>query len=45
MMFFPGRPRRAGRAQVYGCSPGCLLMSLALSVFLTILVNLLIRAL
>jgi hypothetical protein len=34
---------RGGRIQVYGCSPGCLLWSIALSVCLTILVNLLIR--
>lgn len=34
-----GRPRRVGRVQVYGCSPGCLLMSLALSVALTLLLN------
>jgi hypothetical protein len=35
------RPReyRGGRVKVYGCSPGCLLASLALSVFLTLLVN------
>ena len=32
------------RFKVYGCSPGCLLMSLAVSVFLTIVLNLLIRA-
>jgi hypothetical protein len=32
-----------GRVRVYGCSPGCLLVSLALSVALTILVNVLIR--
>ena len=30
--------------RVYGCSPGCLLWSIALSVGLTILINLLIRA-
>jgi hypothetical protein len=32
-----------GRVRVYGCSPGCLLLSLAVSVLLTILVNVLIR--
>jgi hypothetical protein len=32
-----------GRVQVYGCSPGCLLVSLVLSVALTILVNVVIR--
>jgi hypothetical protein len=30
--------------RVYGCSPGCLLWSIANSVGLTILLNLLIRA-
>ncbi len=41
-----GGGRRYGRGQVrvYGCSPGCLLISLAVSVFLTIVLNLLIRA-
>jgi hypothetical protein len=34
---------RGGRVRVYGCSPGCLLLSLAVSVLLTVLVNLLIR--
>jgi hypothetical protein len=35
------RPRdfRDGRVKVYGCSPGCLLVSLALSLFLTLAVN------
>jgi hypothetical protein len=38
-------PRRGGGGiKVYGCSPGCLLLSLALSVLLTIALNLLIRA-
>ena len=32
-----------GRVRVYGCSPGCLLLSLGVSVLLTILVNVLIR--
>ncbi len=41
---FGGR-RGGARVQVYGCSPGCLLMSLLLSAALTILVNLLIWAL
>lgn len=40
------RPRsyRGGQIQVYGCSPGCLLISLVLSLFLTLIVNVLIRA-
>jgi hypothetical protein len=33
-----------GRIQVWGCSPGCLLVSLLISVVLTILANLLFRA-
>ncbi|MBW3593915.1 MAG: hypothetical protein KY396_09500 [Actinobacteria bacterium] len=45
MPFFPGRPRQMGRVQVYGCSPGCLLLSLGISILLTLLLNLLIRAL
>jgi hypothetical protein len=36
-------PKRLGGVRVYGCSPGCLLLSLALSVALTILVNVLLR--
>ena len=39
-----GRGYGGGRVRVYGCSPGCLLLSLGLSVLLTILLNLLIRA-
>jgi len=34
---------RRGSVRVYGCSPGCLLISIAVSVLLTILVNVLIR--
>jgi hypothetical protein len=37
------KPSAGGRVRVYGCSPGCLLISLAVSVLLTILVNILIR--
>ncbi len=37
-MFEPNENTR-GRVKVYGCSPGCLLVSLALSVFLTLAVN------
>lgn len=32
-----------GRVQIWGCSPGCLLLSLLVSIVLTILLNLLIR--
>ena len=35
---------RGGNVRVYGCSPGCLVMSLIASLVLTVLVNLLIRA-
>jgi hypothetical protein len=48
VMFGGGGGWRRGpggsRFKVYGCSPGCLLMSLAVSLFLTIVLNLLIRA-
>jgi hypothetical protein len=37
------RPRGSGRVQVYGCSPGCLVLSLLLSVGLTILLNVFVR--
>ena len=37
-------PRGGDRVKVYGCSPGCLLLSIGLSLFLTIVLNLLIRA-
>jgi hypothetical protein len=42
---FGPREFRNGRVHVYGCSPGCLLLSLAVSVLLTILLNVLIRLL
>jgi hypothetical protein len=44
MGLFNPRTFRGGQVKVYGCSPGCLLVSLLLSVFLTIVLNLLIRA-
>ena len=37
-MFKP-REYEGGRIRVYGCSPGCLLVSIAISVFLTLVVN------
>lgn len=37
-MFKP-KESKGGRVKVYGCSPGCLLVSIALSVFLTLAVN------
>jgi hypothetical protein len=36
---FTPKEFRGGRVRVYGCSPGCLLVSLALSVFLTLALN------
>ena len=41
MGLFSPRSNRGGQVKVYGCSPGC---SLLLSLFLTIVLNLLIRA-
>jgi hypothetical protein len=32
-----------GRVQVWGCSPGCLLLSLLVSIVLTILLNLVLN--
>lgn len=37
-MFKP-REYRDGRVKLYGCSPGCLLVSIALSIFLTLALN------
>lgn len=38
-------PRRfgGGRVQVFGCSPGCLLLSLVVSIALTVLLNLILN--
>lgn len=38
------RPREVagGRVQVYGCSPGCLLVSIVASIVLTVLLNLIL---
>jgi hypothetical protein len=36
---FEPRQSKGGRVRVYGCSPGCLLVSIVLSVFLTLAVN------
>ena len=38
-MFGP-RSYKGGRVQVWGCSPGCLIVSVVASVVLTILLNL-----
>jgi hypothetical protein len=43
-MLFGPRSFRGGRIQVYGCSPGCLILSLAVSVIASILLTLLLNA-
>jgi hypothetical protein len=45
MGLFSPREYKGGRVKVYGCSPGCLLVSLAVSVLLTLAVNGCIRVL
>ena len=37
-MFRP-REYRGGRVRVYGCSPGCLVLSLGISIVLTLVLN------
>ena len=39
MGMFSPREYKGGRVKVYGCSPGCLLVALAVSLFLTLAVN------
>lgn len=41
-MFGP-RIYRGGKVQVWGCSPGCLLLSIGVSLILTLLLNLVIN--
>jgi hypothetical protein len=44
-MFRPREYRgRNSRVRLYGCSPGCLLVSVGLSLFLTLLLNGCLRA-
>ena len=43
-MFKP-REYRGGRVKIYGCSPGCLLVSLVVSIALTLAINGCIRLL
>ena len=38
---FGPRSFRDGKVQVYGCSPGCFILSLLVSVILTIILNVL----
>jgi hypothetical protein len=40
---FGPKTYRGGRVQVWGCSPGCLLLSILVSVVLTIALNLLLN--
>lgn len=41
---FGPRSFRGGQIQVYGCSPGCLILSIAISVIASILLTLLVNA-
>jgi hypothetical protein len=43
MGFFSPKEFKDGEVKVYGCSPGCLLVSIGLSLFLTLAVNACIR--
>ncbi len=43
--WFGSRNYRGGRVQVFGCSPGWVLISLLVSLLLTLALNLLLRAL
>lgn len=36
---FGPRSYKGGRVQVWGCSPGCIILSIVVSVVLTILLN------
>ena len=45
MRLFSPREYKGGRVKVYGCSPGCLAVSLAASLLLTLAVNGCIRVL
>lgn len=40
---FGPRSFRDGKVQVYGCSPGCLVLSLLVSVILTIVLNVILN--
>ena len=39
MGLFSPKEYKGGRVKVYGCSPGCLVVSVALSLFLTLVLN------
>jgi hypothetical protein len=41
---FRSRSIGGGRNQVFGCSPGCLLLSVLVSIVLTVLLNLILWA-
>jgi hypothetical protein len=42
-MFGP-RSYKGGRVQVWGCSPGCIILSIVVSVILTVVLNLALGA-
>lgn len=42
---FTPKELKGGRVKVYGCSPGCLIVSIAVSLFLTLVLNGCIRVL
>jgi hypothetical protein len=39
MRLFSPREDKGGRVKVYGCSPGCVAVSIAISLFLTLAIN------
>jgi hypothetical protein len=39
LLVFEPKEFKGGRVKVYGCSPGCLLVSLVLSIILTLAIN------
>lgn len=41
---FGPKSYKGGRVQVWGCSPGCLILSIVVSVLLTIFLNLVLGA-
>jgi hypothetical protein len=41
--FFGPRELGGGRVHVYGCSPGCILLSMFVSIVLTIVLNLILK--
>jgi hypothetical protein len=39
LLVFEPKEFKGGRVKVYGCSPGCLLVSLVISIILTLAIN------